>query len=44
METQISHHKVILVADNTETTGTIFQCRNEEKQYGEGKKREDFGA
>lgn len=44
METQISHHKVILVADNTETTGTIFQCRNEEKQYGEEKKREDFEA
>lgn len=44
METQISHHKVILVADNTETTGTIFQCCNDEKQYGEEKKREDFGA
>ena len=44
METQISHHKVIVVAGNTETTGTIFQCCNEEKQYGEEKKREDIGA
>lgn len=44
METQISRHKVILVADNTETTGTVFQCCDEEKQYGEEKKREDIGA
>lgn len=43
METQISRHKVILVADNTKTTGTIFQCCNEEKQYGEEKKGKILG-